>query len=312
MMNISLKSLSFLSLLTAIVCVFSDISFAETAPQKDTSFRFHGPYSHEQVSYILVELNGSERIDRPTVILLGGSEGGYGMLRSPLLRDLLDQDINVISMAYFGVDGTPKTMSEINLDHLAEAIELSVKQIESSSLCYGVIGVSKGSEAALLLATYKELADAYVAVVPTHVVWQASNVTLARKSSWVLNDEPLPFVRYPWLSKATIDGVLDTNKTLALHEKAIEKAGDLEQYAIPVEQASVPILLQSALNDHVWPSHAMSMELMQRARDYEVTGDIIHTEYADDHFLLSRSDVRAEALTFLKKNLSAACSKSLR
>ena len=62
-----------------------------------------------------------------------------------------------------------------------------------------IIGISKGAEAALLVACRESRVHAVVAVAPSSVAWAEvgpadSDATL--RSSWTVNGQPVPFVPY--------------------------------------------------------------------------------------------------------------------
>ena len=100
----------------------------------------------------------------------------------------------------FGLEHLPARLEGIPLEYFRSAIEWlrSQPSVEPSKI--GVVGTSKGGEAALLVsATYREIC-AVVAYSPSHVVFQGINEAWsdasASKSSWTLDGKPVPFVPF--------------------------------------------------------------------------------------------------------------------
>lgn len=261
----------------------------------------------QKVGYALYERPGDRSGSKPLVVLIGGSEGGYGMARSPVFDQLFDRGYNVVSLAYFGFDKGPRHLSLIDVDAIHEAIQSLARRLQGPDTCIGVLGVSKGGELALVLAAFKDTADAYVAAVPSSVAWQASNVTLSVRSSWMIDGQPVAFVRYPWLSVDTIKGALDTQDALEMHKSALRDDNAAERAAIPVELSDAPIFLQSATFDHVWPSAEMSAAILERVNIKNPGHKVIHREYAVDHFILRDQRAAADAIQFLDDSLIDQC-----
>lgn len=104
---------------------------------------------------------------RPPVLSFGGSEGGLGDKFSPAL--LASRGHPVLALCYFGCDERPKTLSGIKLEYFATAARLLNREHGSGSQRPHVIGASRGSEAAQLLAHYyPDLVQDVVAYAPSH------------------------------------------------------------------------------------------------------------------------------------------------
>ena len=252
----------------------------------------------------LLTLTGPSIADpRTMIVVFGGSEGGYQTTKSPLVMNLLLAGHRVAALSYHGATGTPKHLREISIDAVVARIaELS----EAGNIpegCIGIIGTSKGGELALLLASLTNAGDVYVAITPSDVVWQASNPTLRRKSSWTYSGTPLPFIKYPRLSGATMKALLDVGQAGDLHSLALRKAKNFEAARIPIEKATAPILLQAGTQDKLWPTEEMSKRLIARLAVDKPDHDVELQIYEHDHYLGSSPKVRADTLNFLKKHL---------
>ena len=244
----------------------------------------------------------------PTIVaVLGGSEGGYPTLRYPIVKDLLSAGHNVASIAYHGAPGTPKHLSEVSIDAVSARIEALSESAGVSKGCVGILGISKGGELTLLLASLSDVGDAHVAMTPSDVVWQASNPTLLRRSSWTHLGQPLPFVSYPWFSRATMKALLDLRQSNDLHALAMRKAKNLNEAHIPIERAKTPILIQAGTKDEVWPTVLMSERLLENLRMLNPSANVELRTYELGHFLARDATVRADGLRFLAQQLERTC-----
>ncbi|MGP1275180.1 MAG: hypothetical protein ACQRW7_07160, partial [Caulobacterales bacterium] len=152
----------------------------------------------------------------PLIVLAGGSEGGF-WTGGRVVMPLIQAGYSIRMMAYFGAEGTPARLVERDLEPIAAAIAQARRTTGNERRCVGLIGVSKGGELAMLLASFGDalseaeepLLDAVVAVAPSHVVWQTPYVTLSVRSSWAMHGEALAFVRHPWLSPHIFDVLFD-------------------------------------------------------------------------------------------------------
>lgn len=231
--------------------------------------------------------------------MLGGSEGSFPHI-SFLVDKFVANGMSVAKIAYFGFPNGPKDLSEINVDAIANAIDA----LGAEHSCVGILGISKGAELALILASYKNISDVTVAVVPSHIAWQSSKTSVFGASSWVLDGEPMPYVPYKTFSWAALSAAWDVNRSLDLHLKSLENASAVEAALIPVERIEQPVLLQSAAYDQVWPSLEMSQAILVRATRLNPDHEIALKSYDHDHYLLGNSNAVADIFAFLKDEMS--------
>jgi pimeloyl-ACP methyl ester carboxylesterase len=262
----------------------------------------------DNVGGALFTLNGKfDAEPRTMVVFLGGSEGGYMTVKSQIVMDSLMAGHRVAAIGYHGATGTPKHLSEISIDAIVARIKALGKASGAPSGCIGVIGISKGGELALLLASLSDAADVYVANTPSDVVWQASNPSLRSKSSWTYSGEPLPFVKYPKFSRATYKALRNVGHAGDLHSLALRKAKNLETARIPIEQATAPILLQAGSQDALWPTELMAKRLIARLTKEKPDHKVKLEIYELDHYLTRDAKVRTDALAFLKTRFTETC-----
>jgi uncharacterized protein len=198
------------------------------------------------------------------VLVVSGSSGRVLRDRA---RILAEQGLAALAIRWFGGPGQRTGIWELPLETFTGAVDfLSARGARR----IGIIGTSKGAEAAMLTAIRDPRVDAVVAVSPTAQVW--GNVgpgpdgeLTPYHSSWTWGGEPLPFVPYDdsWWDTAPprprpIRGLYE------LSEKTF--AGRVAPAAIPVEQTRAELLLVAGGEDRMWPSMTYALRLAERRR----------------------------------------------
>jgi pimeloyl-ACP methyl ester carboxylesterase len=216
------------------------------------------------------------------VIVLGGSEGGFG---GPEAAMLASHGFTALSLAYFGVKGLPPTLQNIPLEYFGKAIQWVRASPMVDASFIAVFGASRGAEAALMLAaTYPEI-KAVVAKAPSHVRWEGVTAKhLPGGPAWTFNGQPLPYVpnripfgflmRYIW---DTLAGIPVAQTPLFLEDLA--DFGDTAKAEIPVERINGPVLLLSGKDDQIWPSTLMAERVMDRLRRNRHPYRYVHLSY---------------------------------
>lgn len=205
---------------------------------------------------------------RDVVLVLGGSEGGI-QGSGPLAKRLAEHGFGALALAYFGTPGLPQALKNVPLESLEAGVDWLRAQPGIGPRRMPVFGISKGGEAALLLASHDPRLCAVVAGVPSSVVWAGIDIahpaTPVTVSSWTLAGKGLAFVPY---AEGPFRGVRD------LYDRSLAKAAP--EAAIPVEKIKGPILLISGKSDQLWPSNPMSEAVMARL-------DAKHFAFARQH-----------------------------
>jgi pimeloyl-ACP methyl ester carboxylesterase len=218
---------------------------------------------------------------RPAVIFLGGSDGG---LNEPWPALLASHGYDVLALAYFGLDGLPRDLSEIPLEYFATAIELMRERLGGLKL--GVIGGSRGGELALLLgATFPQI-QAVVGYVPSGVTWPGIGLdpTASTRPAWTHRGKPLPFVpQHPTPPTVSESGSLSFTPSFLA---ALEDRGAVEAATIAVERINGPVLLISGEDDRLWPSAKLANIAMDRLRKHRFPHDFRHLSFAQAGHLI--------------------------
>jgi hypothetical protein len=191
----------------------------------------------------------------PGVLLLGGPEGGRP---DPAYAALLaTQGYVVFALAYFGVPGLPKTLTRIPIEYGLAGARWLADRLEVAGDRIGLVGMSKGAEYALLLAsTEPSRFAAVVAHVPSDLVWPAPGGPAGvLVSSWTRDGKDLPFLRW-----ASTRGASSAIPATEAYKRAVAVATrrQLAAARIPVERITAPILLTSGGSDGIWPSTAQA------------------------------------------------------
>lgn len=222
------------------------------------------------------------------VLELGGSEGKLYETRAALLAS---QGFAVLALAYFDLPSLPDQLINIPLEYFERALKWLRARPEVSAERIGVIGTSKGGEAALLIgATYPELVGGVVGIVPSGLVYEGIDRTNTHPagtpmSSWSLEGVPVPYVPYTVNWNEFYSQPPPVRLTLA-HTEAVERCDPvtLEAARIRVERIETPVLLVSGGDDAIWQSYDLSL-IAQRSLEAH-RGDVEHiTDANAGHFL---------------------------
>lgn len=172
------------------------------------------------------------------VLLIGGSGGSEPSYAGEALAR---SGIGALSVAYFGRPGLPGQLRDIALEYFLAALRV-LREAVASAVPLVVLGMSRGSEAAMLTAIHSGgCVDAVVAAVPGNVVagsWPPGG------PAWLLEGRALPYVTHSG-----------------------PESEDPAAF-IPVELVPGPILLAGAGADRVWPSADMARALAGRLQEH--------------------------------------------
>jgi dienelactone hydrolase len=176
---------------------------------------------------------------RPAVLVFGGSEGGVATYL--LAARLAANGFPALALGYFGAPGLPQTLYEVPLEYFVKALRWLRDQPHVDPNRVIALGVSRGSEAALLLGVqYPDLVNGVVAAVPANVALCSSPGCSG--PAWTLDRKPVPYTRQ-------FDEPHPTDDPDAV---------------IPVERIRGPIFLDCAGMDTVWDSCAYATAIVQR------------------------------------------------
>ncbi|WP_240496222.1 acyl-CoA thioester hydrolase/BAAT C-terminal domain-containing protein [Streptomyces torulosus] len=208
------------------------------------------------------------------VLVLAGSSGRVERERA---RILAQQGMTAMSIRWFGGPGQSRGICEIPLETFTAAVDLLRL---NGARRIGIVGTSKGAEAALLTAVHDPRVDVVIAMSPTSRVW--CNVGPGRdgarhpyRSSWTWREQALPFVPLDdsWTSAGTDGGPVAIRGWYELSERTF--ADLLAPAEIPVDDARADLLLVAGGDDAMWPSLPFAEQLAQRRRSVGATVRLI-------------------------------------
>ncbi|MFD0624415.1 acyl-CoA thioester hydrolase/BAAT C-terminal domain-containing protein [Streptomyces sanglieri] len=196
--------------------------------------------------------------------------GSSGRIEEERCRILAREGMAALSIRWFGGSGQPPGICEVPLETFEPAIALLHA---GGARRIGVLGTSKGAEAALHLSVLLPGVDAVVALSPTSLTW--ANVGPGKdgrarphRSSWTWRGEPLPFVPYddswtpaparPEGGPVSIRGWYEQSRRTF--------AGRVDAARIPVERSGADLVLVAGGDDAMWPSLPCAEELAARRR----------------------------------------------
>ncbi|MBI5033948.1 MAG: acyl-CoA thioesterase/BAAT N-terminal domain-containing protein [Chloroflexi bacterium] len=218
----------------------------------------------------------------PTVILLGGSEGGMMEGSASLLAS---HEYAVLALAYFGVDPLPKELIEIPLEYIASAITWLKAQPAVDANRIAVMGGSKGGELALLVgATYPQDIHAVIAIKPHTLVYQGismnfQNFQNGAKSSWTLNGKPVPFATGAITPEYIGLFVGQPVSFRSSYEQPLNDSAIVAQAAIAIEKIDGPILFVSGTDDQMTPSSRLCDMAVERLKANQFPHEYTHLKY---------------------------------
>jgi uncharacterized protein len=213
----------------------------------------------------------------PTIIVLGGSEGGDSLARR-FAPAFVEQGYAVLGLPYYSPDWNgrgsqfprlPAAFSNIPVETVERARDWLRRRADVRSDAVGVYGVSKGAELALLAGTLIDGFAAIVAIVPSDVVWEGwgPGTQPGGSSSFSWRGEPLPFVPYVGMNEelAKFSDRTARPRLRLPHDRGRHEAPDRAVRArIAVERIDEPVLVAGGDADQTWNSGEMAQAIAER------------------------------------------------
>lgn len=226
-----------------------------------------------------------EKNNLPAVLVLGGSTGGF-MWSEQIAALLSSKGYAALALSYFDYQdsyGLPKELIEIPLEYIENALEYLRKHQSVNSNNIGMIGISKGAELSLLLAsiTSQDLA-AVIGYVPSSHVFQGISIGNNKvRSSWTYKGKPVDCLDYPKDTFFTMD--MDPSAIRKIHERALMEADSQQMKAarIKVENIDCPIMVFSGEKDATWPSSRMCQTIVESLKKENQSHNVTHLHFSD-------------------------------
>ncbi|MFJ8870760.1 acyl-CoA thioester hydrolase/BAAT C-terminal domain-containing protein [Streptomyces sp. NPDC102473] len=190
---------------------------------------------------------------------------------------LAQQGFTTLAIRWFGGPGQPPGICEVPLETFTAAVDFLRR---SGAQRIGILGTSKGAEAALLTAVHDSRVDVAVALSPTSHVWcnvgpGGDGEHHPYRSSWTWRERPLPFVPMDdsWNPTEQDGGPVAIRGWYELSERTFVHS--LPAAEIPVEKARADLLLVAGGDDAMWPSLPSAERVAQRRRSAGATVRLI-------------------------------------
>jgi dienelactone hydrolase len=227
----------------------------------------------------------------PVVIVLSGSGGGFDIDKAAVLSR---HGFATFALAYFGIAPLPSWLNRVPLEYFERAMDWLRSQSEVDAERIGTLGVSRGSELALLLASTFPTIRTVVAYAPSSVAWAASGRDKGTGElipCWTHGGQPVPFAPLP-LRRFILRSVFPVAALKrpvmfrGLFRAGLRNREAVRRAALRVEEIRGPILLVSGGDDHLWPAAEMSEAILTRLKQKKFVHGTEHLHYpAAGHML---------------------------
>ncbi|MGH8905169.1 MAG: acyl-CoA thioesterase/BAAT N-terminal domain-containing protein [Egibacteraceae bacterium] len=197
-------------------------------------------------------------------LVLDGAAGGF-IWANEVAALLASRGRAALAIAYFdwrGRYGLPTSITEIPLEYFRGAIERLQAHPQVRLEDLAAVGISKGAELVLLLASTYPQIRRVVAQGPSSYVWEAVRMdATATRSAWTLDQRPLPYATFA--ADDEFYRTLDKTLLLPFHERALRNPEALLPARIRVENIEAQTLLVSIAKDTLWPSTLMGEQIVK-------------------------------------------------
>ncbi len=259
---------------------------------------------------IYADLYQAEKSEIPdkVLIILGGSDGKYELTQK-LAELFCNYGVNALALAYWNVEGLPKSIDRIPVELLRKAYTYLLEQGYKK---VGVYGVSKGAEYALTAASLLGEITCVVAVSPLDYVVEGLTVNsrLTGTASWSYQGQELPYIPlkmklFRLMAKCIKERQVDM---CFLYEEPLKNAK--KEAAIQVENINGSVLFISAQDDRIWTSRSSSERMMQRLKEKHFAYPYEHLNYEYASHLILPIHTGMEKYFTIEKKYPEKCDES--
>jgi pimeloyl-ACP methyl ester carboxylesterase len=190
----------------------------------------------------------------PGVLVLHGS-GGPGGYEEDYARHLAHHGYTALSLAYFDAPGVPDALDRVPLATSSRGIDVLLDAPETDGERVGVVGFSRGVEAALLTGVHDDRVGAAMGSVGSGSVFTAPtwmDGVDAERAAWTRDGEPVPYVPVEGTGSDE-DEDFDDVATPSGGPRPFAAASEatLDAATLPVERVDGPVLLVSGGADAI-------------------------------------------------------------
>ncbi|NOY36849.1 MAG: acyl-CoA thioesterase [Chlorobi bacterium] len=211
----------------------------------------------------------TENTNRQTILWLGGSGSGLEV-NSPIAAVLASHGFNVLSVAYFNEKGLPAQLSEIPLEYFERVFAWLMKNPITCGKEIGILGMSKGAELALILASRYPFITRVAVFAPHAYCFQG--LAFKNVSSWTYEGKPLPFIQLKnrWVFASMIRGFIKNKpfRFTDIYKKGLHAAQNKKAARIKIENAQADLMLFTSKECGMWNTYDGSVEIMNTLREH--------------------------------------------
>lgn len=226
---------------------------------------------------------------RPTILWLGGS-GSNLAINALVCAPLASHGFNVLSLPFFGEKGLPSQLSRIPLEYFEKALAWLENHPLTAGQAIQVLGMSKGAEVALVLASRYPVIKRVALWAPHAYCFQG--LAFQNVSSWTFGGMDLPYIRLKnrWVLAHALNCVLK-NKPFGftdIYQRGMAAAQNKEAARIKIEDAQADLLLFTSTECGMWNTYDGSVAIMEalHACGYPHRYDLIVYEDAGEPYLV--------------------------
>jgi dienelactone hydrolase len=215
----------------------------------------------------------------PGVVALHGAAAAVPHQLSELLAT---HGYATLALQYIDRPGLPDSLREVPLEYFDRAVRWLTGRSEIRDGRIGLVGISRGVEAALLTAVSREQPTTVIGYSGGGVIgYGAVGVpprAFTSQPAWTRNGRPIA-------RSASIEAVFDVLDGVAMSGCGVESLSkmvrsrtsetDLRDALIPVEEVNGPVLLFAGGDDRQWPSvaaSALTIDRLKRRSDTSPAG----------------------------------------
>jgi dienelactone hydrolase len=232
---------------------------------------------------------------RPGIIVMHGTANRIMEERGSLLAS---RGYAVLSLLYFGGEGLPADYIRIPVEYFEACIAWLSARPEVKDGGVALIGVSRGGEGALVVASRLEQVNAVVSISGSGVVFEGLHKNPREgepETPWTWRGDDVPFVKrkdsLAFTARAIWGGMSGKPvSTLSTYIEGMKDKGAVDAATVEVEKVKGPVLLVSGREDRVWPSSELSRIALARLEkndhpfphehlDYDGAGHVVVMPY---------------------------------
>lgn len=244
----------------------------------------------ERIHYSFVgDFFFSDQPGRPTLLWLGGS-GSNLAINALIAAPLASRGFNVLAVPFFGEKGLPAQLSRIPLEYFERVFEWLRTDPRTAGQPVQVVGMSKGAEAALLLASRYPFIRRVALWAPHAYCFQG--IAFKNESSWTYQGKDLPYIRLKnrWVAADMLHCMVQ-NEPFGYTRtfiKGLAEARNKPEARIPVENAQADLLIFTGKQCNMWNTYDGSVEIIDSLRkaNYAHPYEMVVYEEAGEPYLV--------------------------